>query len=288
MLARAIHHSGARGARAFVHFDPRNYSAEEAEITLFGDPYRFYGNRIERHGLISAAEGGTLFIHPVEDLPSAVQPQLLRLIEHGLVRQRGSRTTRHCDVRIISAGADEFDPKHRADIWREDLYYALASVRIALPPLRERREDIVQIAQDILTIVLPRLGLSACQLGKRARVLLTAYDWPGNVRQLQSVLLRAVLRSEKETLDLDDFEALVTVMPAIHSHQPDARTMQNGGILLFDEAGHIRPLEHIEADIIHLAISHYRGRMSEVARRLGIGRATLYRRLADLDQSGSI
>ncbi|MEL6737963.1 MAG: helix-turn-helix domain-containing protein, partial [Pseudomonadota bacterium] len=157
----------------------------------------------------------------------------------------------------------------------------LGATRIALPPLRERIGDIPALTRHFLARIGEQPGLNHLSISDTALTLLGAYDWPGNVRQLQSVLFRAAVYCEGNTLTAESFPQLCELLG--EQDRPDGSHMHEGvGVMLYTDDGNLRPLEEIEADVIRLAIGHYRGRMTEVARRLGIGRSTLYRKLSDL------
>jgi DNA-binding NtrC family response regulator len=161
----------------------------------------------------------------------------------------------------------------------------LSGTRITMPPLRERPGDIAALARYFLHHIGEQPGLRPLGVTDGALSLLAGYDWPGNVRQLQATLFRAAVFCEGDALTALDFPQLSEMLG---DAQAALKPVQDvGSIQLFAGDGHLRPLEEIEADVIRLAIGHYRGRMSEVARRLGIGRSTLYRKLADLGIEGS-
>ena len=161
-----------------------------------------------------------------------------------------------------------------------ELHQAISGIAVQLPALRDRLGDIPALARHFLARIGEQPGLRGIGITDSALALLSAYDWPGNVRQLQAVLFRAAVFCDGDALTADDFPQLANLLgePAngsLHHHEAI-------GVTLYTPDGNLRPLEEIEADVIRLAIGHYRGRMTEVARRLGIGRSTLYRKLSDL------
>jgi DNA-binding NtrC family response regulator len=149
-----------------------------------------------------------------------------------------------------------------------------------LPALRQRKGDIPALARYFLSSIKEQPGLADLVLTDSALGILCSFDWPGNVRQLQAVLFRAAIACEGEALRAEHFAQLSS--EGRHEPSPAPIESSQTGVVLFDADGHLRSLEDLEADIIRFAIGHYRGRMTEVARRLGIGRSTLYRKLADL------
>ena len=160
-----------------------------------------------------------------------------------------------------------------------ELYEAIAGITVQVPPLRERLGDIAALARHFLARIGEQPGLRALGITDGALALLSAYDWPGNVRQMQAVLFRAAVFCDGDALTAEDFPNLSSLISAGPALGPQH---ESAGVTLFTADGNLRPLEEIEADVIRLAIGHYRGRMTEVARRLGIGRSTLYRKLSDL------
>ena len=156
-------------------------------------------------------------------------------------------------------------------------------VQLTIPPLRDRTGDIPALARHFLARLAHQPGLRSLGITDEALSLLRSYQWPGNVRQLQSVLFRAAVMCDRDALTEDEFPQIASFVEKSGSADPSPVGSSEGiGITLYSEDGNLRPLEEIEADVIRLAIGHYRGRMTEVARRLGIGRSTLYRKLADL------
>ncbi len=164
-----------------------------------------------------------------------------------------------------------------------ELYEALSSTTVVLPPLRERSGDISALSRHFLARIGEQPGLRPLGITDSALSLLSAYDWPGNVRQLQAVLFRACVFCDGDALTADDFPQLSNLLGSDQPVTPGNKAVHGSpGVTLYTSDGNLRPLEDIEADVIRLAIGHYRGRMTEVARRLGIGRSTLYRKLSDL------
>jgi len=165
--------------------------------------------------------------------------------------------------------------------FRAELLELLSRTAITLPPLRERDRDIGALTRYFLHQIGQQPGLRPLGITSDALRLLGAFEWPGNVRQLQAVLFRAAVFCDGDALTAEDFPQLREIVG--ESEPTRGGPMRDSaGVMLYTEDGNLRPLEEIEADVIRLAIGHYRGRMTEVARRLGIGRSTLYRKLSDL------
>jgi DNA-binding NtrC family response regulator len=236
----------------------------------------------------------------------------------------GGKRPVQVNVRVISATNRDLDADVKSGRFREDLFYRLHVFPILVPPLRERMEDIPDLTRHFMVRFAVEEGKRVRTMTAEALHLLSAYSWPGNVRQLENAIFRAVVLAESEEIGLDEFPQIANrgehastpasppVAPAAGPGPSpplapgivigdDAAISPTGGegvslpehlVNLVDEAGHARPLEEIEADAIRFALSHYHNQMSEVARRLHIGRSTLYRKLDGLglaiaDEAGS-
>ncbi|MBU3076501.1 sigma-54-dependent transcriptional regulator [Sphingomonas quercus] len=281
LIARAIHAASARGRRQPVLVECAALSPTHAESEIFGhERDAFAGAFQSSPGRIAYAEGGTLILGEPATLSDAAQARLLTLLEDGLVTPVGGRNARCVDVRVIALAERPLSQAVAAGRLRPELAERLATIQIRVPSLRQRAGDVPALARHLLSRISRKPGMRGLGLTDEALALLTTHSWPGNVRQLHDALFRAALDAEGDVLTIADFPqvaraATVTADAAV----PLAIA---GGIELYERDGHIRRLEAIEADIIRLAIGHYEGRMSEVARRLGIGRSTLYRKLVEL------
>ncbi|MBW3629033.1 MAG: sigma 54-interacting transcriptional regulator, partial [Gemmatimonadetes bacterium] len=241
-------------------------------------------------GRFEDADGSTLFLDEVGELPLETQVKLLRALETGEIQRVGGRNVHMVDVRIIAATNRRLAEEVAHGRFREDLYYRLNVVHCAIPPLRDRASDIPPLARHLLARISEQPGMRHLSITDDALAVLMSYGWPGNVRQLQNALFRAAVLCEGNALSAADFPHIAE--ESTHTKRADdyhakrltgasnTAALSNGpGITLYSSDGNLRPLEEIEADVIRLAIGHYRGRMTEVARRLGIGRSTLYRKL---------
>jgi len=286
VIARAIHGASPRGKRPMLSVRCAAVTANLVESELFGHERGAFPGAFDRRvGRLAEADGGTLFLDGVDTLPPEAQLRLLHFIRTGEVRPLGGRTSRFADVRLIAAGDTPLAGAVASGRLREDLFYRLAAVQLTVPPLRARAGDIPALARHLLARIAALTGIHRLGIGDDALALLMAYDWPGNVRQLQSALFRAALACDGELLSAADFPQLAQAvrMPVgVRDAAMNALLAAGSGVTLFEPNGHLRSLDAIEADVIRLAIGHYRGRMTEVARRLGIGRSTLYRRLGEL------
>jgi len=314
MFARAIHGSGERKSKPFVAVNCGAIPDNLVESILFGHEKGAFTGATERHtGKFAEASGGTLFLDEVSELPLTAQVKLLRALQEGTIEAVGGRKPVKVDVRIISATNRKLLDRVKSGHFREDLFYRLHVLPLTIPPLRTRREDIPHLLRLFLARFSAEESRHITGISGEAMAYLSQLDWPGNIRQLENTVYRAVVMSEGDQLGLSDFpqaanmhsppissaagEPLI-VEPVSHAIAP-AMVSGNeipivplpaaGSLSMLTHAGDVRPLEELENEIIRFAISHYRGQMSEVARRLKIGRSTLYRKIdeaADADPTG--
>jgi DNA-binding NtrC family response regulator len=305
LFARAIHGSGERKTKPFVAVNCGAIPDNLVESILFGHEKGAFTGATERHmGKFVEASGGTLFLDEISELPLTAQVKLLRALQEGSVEAVGGRKPVKVDVRIISATNRKLLDRVKAGQFREDLFYRLHVLPLTIPPLRARREDIPHLLRHFLARFCAEENRPITGITGEAMALLSQLDWPGNIRQLENAVYRAVVMSDTDQLDVADFpqaasqslapdtrgqpvEPLV-IGPGAHSTVPAMVSgneipivpLPSAGMLpMLTAAGEVRPLEEMETEIIRFAISHYRGQMSEVARRLKIGRSTLYRKL---------
>ncbi|MGB9019425.1 MAG: sigma-54 dependent transcriptional regulator [Pseudolabrys sp.] len=305
LIARAIHGSGTRRAKPFVAVNCGTMPKTLVESILFGHEKGAFTGATERHaGKFVEADGGTLFLDEVGELPPPAQVKLLRALQEGAVEPVGGRKVVKLDVRIISATNRNLIADVKAGRFREDLFYRLHVFPLSVPPLRTRSEDVPDLARHFLTRFAAEEGKRVRGISREALSLLAAANWPGNVRQLENAMFRAVVLAEGEEIGINEFPQIAAQVssdeasipqlsepsPAITASWPDGpadvvpvRIATPAHTLpITDSHGDVRPLEEIERDSIRFAISHYRGQMSEVARKLRIGRSTLYRKLEGL------
>jgi DNA-binding NtrC family response regulator len=282
VVAEAIHAASSRAKKPMIAVNCGAISPNLMESELFGHEKGAFTGAFARHkGKFAEADGGTLFLDEVGELPLDAQVKLLRVLQSGEVQPVGGRGTDEVDVRVIAATNKTLIDEVATGRFREDLYYRLAVVQVTIPPLRERSADVPQLARHMMTRIARQPGLRGLGITDQAMALLSGYSWPGNVRQLQNALFRAAVLCDGDALTAADFPQIADQLGAILS--PVAlREVGGAGVTLFTNDGNLRSLEEIEADVIRLAIGHYRGRMTEVSRRLGIGRSTLYRKLVEL------
>jgi DNA-binding NtrC family response regulator len=287
-IARAVHEASPRGKAPFLSLDCRAVPANIVDSELFGHVAgAFPGAFAERIGKLVEADGGTLLLDEVADLPPATQAALDRVLATGEVRPVGCNGSNSVDVRLIATSSKPLPAS-----FDRGLAERLAGTVVAVPPLRERSGDIPSLARHLLSRHTGQPGIRPLSIGEDALQVLMRYGWPGNVRQMSNVLFRAALQCQGAALTAEDFPHIVLQSRFTNrigdnageiGQAASAAALAGGaGITLWQPDGHLRPMDEIEADLIRLAIGHYRGKMTEVARRLGIGRSTLYRKLAEL------
>ena len=287
-FAKAIHAASLRSRSPLVQLDCKSVPANIIDSELFGhEAGAFPGAFSAKAGKILEASQGTLLLDDVSALPEATQDALDRTLATGEVRPVGCNGSNSVDVRLIATTSrplgDSFSPQLRE---------RLEGTVVTLPALRDRSSDIPALARHLLARFAEQELMRPLAIDNDALTVLMRYGWPGNVRQLASVLLRAGIDCTSSSLTTEDFPHIATqsrftaratdFIPRISKQSSDAAVNGVGAITVFDDEGHIRTLEEIEADLIRLAIGHYRGRMTEVAKRLGIGRSTLYRKLGEI------
>ncbi|MDE0877617.1 MAG: sigma-54 dependent transcriptional regulator [Sphingomonas bacterium] len=280
VVAEAVHAASPRAKRPMIALNCGAIPANLVESELFGHEKGAFTGAFERKiGKFQDADGGTLFLDEIGEMPLDAQVKLLRVLQSGEIHPVGARHPRTVDVRVIAATNKRLADEVEAGNFREDLYYRLNVVQVTIPPLRERTGDVPALSRHLLARIAQQPGLRPLGITDDALALLVEYHWPGNVRQLQNALFRAAVLCDGAALTRADFPQIA----ALGNKRPGpVASVNGGGVTLFRPDGNLRPLEDIEADVIRLAIGHYRGRMTEVARRLGIGRSTLYRKLGEL------
>ncbi|MGC4025041.1 MAG: sigma-54 dependent transcriptional regulator [Mesorhizobium sp.] len=303
MIARVIQGSSERRTKPFVTVNCGAIPDNLVESILFGHEKGSFTGASEKHaGKFVEAHTGTLFLDEIGDLPLDVQVKLLRAVQQGEVDPVGGRATIKVDIRLISATHRDLIEQVKIGRFREDLFYRLNVFPIMVPPLRDRREDIPHLVRHFIGRIGRETGSQVRSVTPQALAMLQAYDWPGNIRQLENAVFRASVLSEGDALTVEEFpqikaqvEGVVFVPSApretpshpmpVHEPQPtlvpDIADFQPGLLSALDEKGNIRPLTEVEQELIEFAIAYYGGQMSEVARKLGIGRSTLYRKLKE-------
>jgi transcriptional regulator with PAS, ATPase and Fis domain len=272
VIARALHQAGPRRTKPFVAVNCAAFPDSLLESELFGHVRgAFTGADRDKPGLFAEANGGTLFLDEIGETSASLQANLLRVLQEREVRPVGSARTRAVDVRVVAASNRCLRDAAARGLFREDLYYRLAVFPIAVPPLRARRDDILPLAEHFLARHGARDGKPGCHLSRPAAHLLLAYDWPGNVRQLENEMQRALALAEPGGLVtpmlLSDAVASIAL--------PIAQGAQAGDTLRAN-------LDRIETWLIRRALEQHGQRRTATARKLGITREGLYKKMKRL------
>ncbi len=307
LVARAIQGTGDRRSKPFITVNCGAIPDNLVESILFGHEKGAFTGAADKHiGKFREANGGTLFLDEVSELAPDIQVKLLRALQDGEIDPVGARRPMRVDFRLISATNRSLIDLVKDGAFREDLYYRLNVFPIRIPPLRERRDDIAELVRHFTARFAAEEGKSGIRgVTAAAMQLLTRYDWPGNIRQLENAVFRAVVLTDGATLTPQEFPQIaaqvdgsaappeITELSAPPTDPVEidfdlGRTDTSGQISAIDVNGDVRPLADIEAAMIRLALERYDRRMTLVARRLGIGRSTLYRKLKELGISDTV
>jgi len=284
LIARAIHVGSSRHAEMYLPFNCTTTTRELADSQLFGHKRgSFTGAVSDQQGLIRSAAGGSLFLDEIGDLPLDIQPKLLRFLEQGEILPIGETRPQAVDVRVIAATNADLEHRVADGKFREDLYYRLSVIRIHVPPLRDRREEIPHLSTFFLRDACEQLAKPDVHLSSATLDLFSRYYWPGNVRQLRNEIKRAVAMSapggtvEPEHLSPDlavaprrvdsSFERRLTMAPAPAANLAEA-------------------VERVERELITSALERTGGNISETARILGLTRRGLYLKMRRLGLDG--
>jgi len=289
LMARAIHACGDRADKPFIAVNCGAIPENLVESILFGhEKGAFTGAVYKTFGKFREADGGTVFLDEVGELPSDIQVKLLRVLQDGEIDPVGSKQSLKVDVRVISATNRTLSEEVKNNTFREDLYYRLSVFPISTPSLRQRRGDLLMLTKHFMKSFALAEGKKIIGISKEAEALLSQYSWPGNIRQLKNAVFRAVVLSEGENLQVNDFPQIVNAVNSgsdeddfIFDDDNDIANFNN--ILMNENNEDYRTLSEIERDVIISALEYYKGHMSKVAKKLGIGRSTLYRKLEEFD-----
>ena len=345
LVAKAIQNASDRSNKPFVTVNCGAIPDNLVESILFGHEKGAFTGASEKHtGKFEEANSGTLFLDEVGELPLETQVKLLRALQEGEIDPVGATRPVKVDFRLISATNKDLIQLVKDGKFREDLYYRLNVFPIRMPPLRDRKDDIPALARSFLTRFATEEGRkSLAKITPDALSLLQSYDWPGNIRQLENTVFRAVVLCDGDQLTVEEFPQIASQVSAFsasivkarapHPHElitpihtddraisiaepspsegtapaskaipddqdnshflndapssfpatqePDPKEAPWGFLRILDDHGNIRPLAEMEAEIITRALEHHDYRMSDIARRLGIGRSTLYRKLKE-------
>lgn len=264
VAARLLHASGTNSEKPFVHVDCASLPNELIESELFGHEKGAFTNAItSRPGLIEAAEDGTLFLDEIGELPLALQAKLLSVLERRRVRRLGSTKERIVPARIIAATNRNLHEMSQNGRFRSDLYYRLNVMTISLAPLRERGNDILQLAKHFMQLTEKRYGLAKHQFSQSAIDVMQLYNWPGNVRELRHQISRAVLLSSQPQITANDLNLIDSKNKAGNEHHQQSQLT----------------LDATEKSMLLKALEVAHNNVSEAARQLGITRMTMRYRM---------
>ncbi len=284
LVARALHEESARRGQPFVALNTAAIPAELLESEMFGhEAGAFTGARQRRAGRFEQAEGGTLFLDEIGDMPLALQTRLLRVLAGGEFYRVGGRELIRCDVRIVAATHQDLEAAVAEGRFRADLLHRLDVVRIALPPLRQRRRDIPVLARHFLAAATQSLGLPPKRFGRSALKALEQHDFPGNVRELENLCRRVAVMApgrEVRASDLGRDEPATRVPAASEEWTQALRAWARDELAASREGLYPRARDDLERVLIDVAMDHAGGHRQRAARLLGMGRNTLTRKLA--------
>ncbi|HBV96801.1 MAG: hypothetical protein JL50_15530 [Peptococcaceae bacterium BICA1-7] len=273
LLARFIHSCSPQSARIFLPVNCGALAESLVESDLFGhEKGSFTGADRRRHGCFELAHRGTILLDEVGDASPGVQSRLLRVLETGEINRLGGEEIIHVDVRIISATNIDLEKAVQKRMFREDLYYRLSAVRLDIPPLRQRREDIPHLAEYFLRRILGQENFECSMFAPETMDIIVNYPWPGNVRELANVVYQAAALSEGNTI--------------CAGHLPDRLLNTNKKVSVLGAMGTdnlVSPprLKEIEKSAIIYALQYFKGNIKAAAQALGIGRATMHRKLKE-------
>jgi two-component system nitrogen regulation response regulator GlnG len=289
LVARALHRHSPRASKSFIAINTAAIPKDLLESELFGhERGAFTGAQAMRRGRFEQAEGGTLFLDEIGDMPPELQTRLLRVLSDGQFYRVGGHTPLAANVRVIAATHQELESRVKQGLFREDLYHRLNVIRLRLPALRERRDDVPALARHFLAKSARELGVDGKRLTEAATQFLQAQDWPGNVRQLENVCHWLTVMAPGQVVDVNDLP------PEVRGDASSSATGEEGdwrralerevaSRLARGESDIADPLTRdFETVLIMKALQHTGGRRIEAAGLLGIGRNTLTRKVQDL------
>ena len=288
LVARALHEHSPRAAKPFIALNTSAIPSELLESELFGhEKGAFTGADALRRGRFEQADGGTLFLDEIGDMPTPLQTRLLRVLAEGEFYRVGGQTPIRIDVRVIAATHQDLEDRVTRGLFREDLFHRLNVIRMELPPLRARREDVGDLLDHYLRVAAVELGVEPKTLSSGARAALEAYAWPGNVRELVNLCRRLSVLAPGSEIHVEDLPTEVVgaslaqtgndVWSAVLARWAEIESRRDGAPPLLDTA-----LPEFERTLIRVALAYTRGHRQEAAKLLGWGRNTLTRKLKEL------
>ena len=287
LVARALHRHSPRANKAFIALNTSAFTADLLESELFGhEKGSFTGADQQRRGRFEQADGGTLFLDEIGDMSPQLQTRLLRVLAEGEFYRVGGQVPVRVDVRVIAATHQDLEARVKQNMFREDLLHRLNVIRIEVPPLRSRREDIPELLNHYLSAAAIELGIEAKTLTPEAAAALSNFEWPGNVRQIVNACRRLTVTAPGREIKAEDIPAELGGVPGPAKLQDEwtrqltswaEKRLAMGGAPLLDDA-----MPEFERTLIRAALRKAEGGRQEAARLLGWGRNTLTRKLKEL------
>ncbi len=290
LVARALHRHSPRANKPFIALNTSAFTAELLESELFGhERGSFTGADALRRGRFEQADGGTLFLDEIGDMSPQLQTRLLRVLAEGEFYRVGGNTPIKVDVRVIAATHQDLAARVGQNLFREDLLHRLNVIRIELPPLRARREDIGELMRHYLTVAAKEIGVEPKVLSAEADSALRAFEWPGNVRQLVNACRRLTVSAPGRDISLNDIPAELGGQATARGGEDWLRSLESWAqqaSLLVQQGQHVPLLDlavpEFERTMIRVALQRCEGRRQDAAKLLGWGRNTLTRKLKEL------
>lgn len=291
VVAKAVHGESLRNGKPFIAVNCGAIPAQLVESTLFGhEKGSFTGATEQVLGKFREADGGTIFLDEVGELPLETQVKLLRVLQQKEVEPVGAAKAVHVNVRILSATNRDLEEEVAQGRFREDLFFRLNVLQIKIPPLRQRKQDISALISHFMERYNADHGLAYKTISGKAEMSLIEYDWPGNVRQLENTINRAMVMGEGSILDIQDFSGLFQrgstdsseVNSAVSGRMPISGAGPQGDVVsLRDGQGNFKSIDDLEQEIMRKALEHYNQNITQASKALGIAKSTFYRKYKD-------
>ena len=280
VFARAIHGESTRSSQNFIAVNCGAIPEKLVESTLFGhEKGAFTGAHQNALGKFREADGGTIFLDEIGELPLEAQVKLLRVLQQQEIEPVGAGKSIPINTRVISATNRDLETEVAEGRFREDLYFRLNVLQIHIPPLRKRKPDIPDLCAYFVEQFCTEHQIQPKHIDENALEKLTTYTWPGNIRQLENAINRAIAMSEKNTLEYADF-SLPSAPTKPHTI---SRTQPDDTLALLDEMGNFKNYQTLETEILNAAIKYFENNMTQTARALGIAKSTLYAKTKETD-----
>lgn len=278
VFSNAIHGDGHRAGKPFIAINCGAIPSQLVESTLFGhEKGAFTGATEKAIGKFREAQGGTIFLDEIGELPLEAQVKLLRVLQQREVEPVGASKPVSVDVRIISATNRDLKKEIKAGNFREDLYFRLNVLEIELPALRERHQDIPDLVHHFIDRFSTEGFMAPCTVTDKAMSYLKQYNWPGNIRELENLISRAIVLSQDNILDVDDFSSTIGLQKLNDGH---VGGLKNDEYSVFDATGELKHMDLIERELIQLALEKFDHNIAQAAQAIGMAKSTFYRKIS--------